>query len=153
MWLWKSKKPLVRGPQHVLDVRGVQPVAAAPQPKRRRAMGRRGWIGVAVVSGVLVVGGVIFGSRLFSRADDAAIETVLTRLGRHYLLPTNEEPAVATVTDKTKLTTPFLKSAENGDKVIIYEKNKIAFIYRPSRDRIVAVGPVMIDKPPTPDKK
>jgi len=73
------------------------------------------------------------------------------KVSKHYLLPTNETPALATVTDTKKLTTPFLKNAKDGDEILIYQKNQIAIIYRPSIDRIIAVGPVTIDTPPTPN--
>jgi hypothetical protein len=65
-------------------------------------------------------------------------------VGRHYLLPTNEQPVLATVTDRTQVTTPFLKQAQDGDKILIYPTAKVVIIYRPSIDRIVAVGPVEI---------
>jgi|SRR5665213_1388855 len=75
--------------------------------------------------------------------------TVITKdVGRHYLLPTNEQPALATITDKSKLTSGLFVHAQNGDKVLIYQTNKVAIIYRPSIDRIIAVGPVAIDTPP-----
>lgn len=71
-------------------------------------------------------------------------------VGRHMVLPEDEEPALATVTDKTKISTDFFKQAENGDKLLIYQDHKTAIIYRPSLDKIIAVGPVSIDTPPTP---
>ncbi len=69
---------------------------------------------------------------------------LIQKIGRHYLLPPNEEPVIATVTDRTKLTTEFLKAAKNGDKLLVYEKSGIAIIYRPSIDKLVRVGPVNI---------
>lgn len=76
---------------------------------------------------------------------EADAAKVMQQVRQHYLLPSDEEPAVATVTNKSKISTPFLKSAENGDRVLIYQKNSLAIIYRPSIDRIVAVGNVQID--------
>ena len=75
----------------------------------------------------------------------SALQEVEKDVGRHYLLPTNEQPALITVEDETKVTSPFLKQAKNGDKLLVYAKAKIVIIYRPSIDRIVAVGPVFID--------
>ena len=72
------------------------------------------------------------------------LRIVEAEVAKHYLLPLNEVPALATVTNSSKLTTPFFKNAKNGDEILIYENNKIAIIYRPSIDRIVAVGPVSI---------
>lgn len=61
------------------------------------------------------------------------------------ILPSDETPALLTVTDTTKLTSTFLRQAKNGDKVLVYQANKKAVIYRPSADKIVDVGPVVID--------
>ncbi len=77
------------------------------------------------------------------------VHVVIGHVSRHYLLPTNETPALATITDKNKLTSSFFKQANNGDKVLIYQTNKVAIIYRPNIDRIIAVGPVLIDTPPS----
>ena len=80
--------------------------------------------------------------------DDTSVISIKHKVAAHYLLPTDEEPALATVTDKNKLSTPFLTKAENGDKLLIYQKNRLAIIYRPRIDRVVGVGPVSIDEPP-----
>lgn len=77
----------------------------------------------------------------------AELQFVEKEISKHYILPKDEEPALATVTDKSKLTTPFFKRTEDGDKILIYQKNKIAIIYRPSIDRIVGVGPVEFGTP------
>lgn len=63
---------------------------------------------------------------------------------KHYLLPVNEQPALATITDPSKLTTKFLKNTRQGDKLLIYQKASKVIIYRPSIDRVVDVGPVQI---------
>ncbi len=83
-------------------------------------------------------------------ADD--VNGIKQQISKHYLLPSDEEPALATVTDKAKISSDFLKKADNGDKVLIYQTNKIAIIYRPSIDRIISVGPVSIDTAPTPKR-
>lgn len=76
---------------------------------------------------------------------------VLVQVGRHYVLPADEEPAILTVTDTRKLTTDFLKQTKNGDKVLVYQRHRKAIIYRPDIDKIVDIGPVAIDQPPTRD--
>lgn len=54
-------------------------------------------------------------------------------------MPTDETPTIATVVDKTKNEDDqFLKSAENGDKIIIFPKNKKKFLYRESTNQIIA---------------
>lgn len=71
--------------------------------------------------------------------DDA----LLTKAGKLILLPTNETPSIAKVTDKSKLSNEqFFKNAQNGDWIIIYLKAKQAVIYRESTNQIIGVGPV-----------
>lgn len=63
-------------------------------------------------------------------------------------LPQGEEPVLATVTDHAALQTAFLREAQDGDKILIYEKARKVIIYRPSIDRIIDVGPVELDDIP-----
>ena len=80
-----------------------------------------------------------------SRTDrDETVESIVTRVGRHYLLPDDETPALLTVTDVTKPQSEFLRSAQNGDKMLVYKNHKKVILYRPSADRVVEVGPVSI---------
>jgi hypothetical protein len=126
--------------QKTLDLR------ALATPKRRRPW-RKAVSWAALIAAILIVLGVagLIAWKLWIQKPDLNNVTVVKHLvSRHYILPTNEEPALATVTDSTKLQTAFLKHAKNGDKLLIYQANSTAIIYRPSADRIVAVGPVDI---------
>ncbi len=97
---------------------------------------------IAVVS-LLVLGGAGY-TYMNLNIDKSDSTALIQKIGRHYLLPSKEEPVIATVTDRTKLTTEFLKAARNGDKLLVYEKSGVAIIYRPSIDKLVRVGPVSI---------
>lgn len=77
----------------------------------------------------------------------AQLKRVKDKVGRHYLLPTGETPVLATVTDKSQVSALFLKNAQNGDQILIYQRNRLAIVYRPSIDKIIAVGPVTYDLP------
>ena len=77
--------------------------------------------------------------------DLGNVNIIEDMVSRHMILPANEVPALVTVTDPSKLTTDFLKNTAVGDKVLIYQKNQRAIIYRPSVDRIIDIGPVVID--------
>ena len=71
------------------------------------------------------------------------VKAIVSEVGKLIQLPQNEDPTIATVSDKSKLSDqPFFKSSENGDKVLIYTKSKKAILYRPSISKIIEVAPV-----------
>ena len=80
---------------------------------------------------------------------DESLLAVKNKISKHLILTQDEEPAMLTVTDKNKINTPFLKQAENGDKMLIYQNAKKVILYRPSIDRIIDVGPVSIAETPS----
>jgi hypothetical protein len=64
-------------------------------------------------------------------------------VGKLMLLPKDETPTVATVTDIDKIKDqPFFKNASNGDKVLIYPNAKLAVIYNPRANLIINFGPL-----------
>ena len=76
-------------------------------------------------------------------------EEVIAKVGSHIVLPNNEIPTLATVSDASQLKQyPFFQNAATGDKVLIYSQSKKAILYRPSEDKIVEIAPVM-SKPTT----
>ncbi|MEK7615979.1 MAG: hypothetical protein AAB420_02105 [Patescibacteria group bacterium] len=77
------------------------------------------------------------------------IRALLERVGQLIVLPTDEEPTVATVTDPDVLKgEAFFVNANKGDKVIIYVKAKRAILYDPVQHKIVEVAPFNMN--PTP---
>jgi hypothetical protein len=73
---------------------------------------------------------------------------LINQVGQLIELPLNEEPTIATVSDVNKLKDQqFFTNAQNGDKVLIYQKAKKAILFRPATKKIVDVGPVNIDQP------
>ena len=79
---------------------------------------------------------------IYKPALSTDVTEAISAVGRHYVLPEDEQPALLTVEDKSKLNTEFFRNSENGDKVLVYKNNKLVIIYRPSIDRIIQVGPV-----------
>jgi hypothetical protein len=68
---------------------------------------------------------------------------LIAQVGQLMMLPTDETPTVATVLDKEKVKDQaFFKNSENGDKLLTYAKALEAILYRPSANKIVAVGPI-----------
>jgi hypothetical protein len=75
-------------------------------------------------------------------------KALIVRVAKCILLPTGEDPTVMTVTDKEKLSgQQFFANAKNGDKVLIYEKAKKAFLYDLVMDRVIEVGPIVMASP------
>lgn len=99
------------------------------------------YISVALLVIVMGTVGYFYLSSTRNLEDVSVIKNLI---GRHYVLPTDEEPALATVEDKTKIKSEFFRSAENGDKLLVYKNAKKVILYRPSTDRIIEVGPVSI---------
>lgn len=74
-----------------------------------------------------------------SVANSKKSQKVVDEVAKIYILPTGEQPTVAQVKDKAKLSNQrFFKDAQNGDDVIIYTKAQVAVIYRESAHKIVA---------------
>lgn len=81
-------------------------------------------------------------------ADAKEIEALSQEIGKFMMLPENETPTLATVTDREKLAEqPFFQKAENGDKVLIFSQNGRAILYRPSQKKIVDVTTVNVNQP------
>ncbi len=78
----------------------------------------------------------------FADADQAA--ALLKKVGQLIELPANETPTLATINDaaSAKQDQPFLAAAENGDVLIVYTNAAEALLYRPSTDKLIAVGPI-----------
>lgn len=79
-----------------------------------------------------------------NRRNLNSVMVVEDLVSKHFILPPDEVPALITVTDASKLTTPFLKQAQDGDKILVYQNAKKVIIYRPNIDRVVDAGPVTI---------
>ena len=77
-----------------------------------------------------------------SSEDQAA--QILTKVSALIQLPQDEAPQIATINNaaSAKAGQPFLVNAENGDVLIVYSNAGQALLYRPSTDKLIAVGPV-----------
>jgi hypothetical protein len=77
---------------------------------------------------------------------ERAVERTVADVGELILLPADETPIVATITDAgaLKQDQPFYENAENGDMLLIYNGAQRAILYRPSLDRLVNVAPIYL---------
>jgi hypothetical protein len=109
-------------------------------------------ITLVVVTVIAVASAGYFGLQYFDlkahpdKLTDDQTKALTSLVAKHYSLPTDETPVVGKVQDKDKLKDqPFFKAAENGDDILIYQKNRLALVYRKAQDKIINVGPVAID--------
>ena len=101
---------------------------------------------LVLVIALLVIGPSLFFYKKYDKAQEELKKSdsrqqsqqLVDDIGELVLLPTDEKPTVATVTDVTKLAKqPFFAKAKNGDKVLVYNKARRAILYRPSIDKVV----------------
>lgn len=73
-------------------------------------------------------------------------KALVEKVGQLMVLPKNELPTVATVSDLDKLKgQAFFEQAKLGDKVLIYSQAKQAILYRPTSNQIVTFAPLIGD--------
>ncbi len=72
---------------------------------------------------------------------------LLSQVAKIYLIPTGEEPTVATVSDPLKLRDQaFFANAQKDDKVLMFSTAGKAVLYRPSINKIIETAPFNISK-------
>lgn len=80
-----------------------------------------------------------------TQAAKAEQTQLIDKVAQLTVLPKNETPTIATVTDVTKLKgQAFFENARNGDRVLIYTQAKEAFLYRPSTNKLINIAPLNI---------
>lgn len=111
------------------------------------------WKHVAIAGSVLMLllVGILIAIRVAhhsSEGDSNTQETqqVIRLVGKHFELPTTEQPTVAKIQDKSKIADQqFFVRAHNGDYLLLYNNEKLALIYRRSTDKLINVGPISFD--------
>ena len=69
------------------------------------------------------------------------VKQIVEKVSYVAVLPSNEVPTVATVSDPSKLTNqPFFVNAKAGDEVLIYPVAKRAVLWRPSDNKVVEIS-------------
>lgn len=106
---------------------------------------------------LLIGGGLVYGvakqkPEFLGLPQDSAqvqsdIDSLVTEVGKLIVLPADERPTVATISDVEKVKDqPFFKNAQNGDKVLIYTNARKAILYRESEKKVIEVGAVNINQ-------
>ena len=82
----------------------------------------------------------------------AELKSMVARVSQLILLPTGEDPTLATVVDPSRLRDQaFFANAQKGDKVLIYTNARKAILYSPTSNKIIDVAPINIGSSnPTP---
>ena len=79
------------------------------------------------------------------KEPQSEVQELVAEISQFLILPTDEEPTVATVSDLEKLKDqPFFVGAKAGDKVLIYANAKKAILYDPIARKIINVAPINI---------
>jgi hypothetical protein len=111
---------------------------------------------LVVITIVSVVLAINFYSKLSllenpSAATESEIKATVAQVGKFLVLPTNETPTLATVSDPAKLKDqPFFANAATGDKVLIYTNSRKAVLWRPSVSKIIEVSALNVPSTPVP---
>jgi hypothetical protein len=75
------------------------------------------------------------------------VDALVSEVGKLIVLPADEKPSVATITDIEKVKDQaFFKNAQNGDKILIYTNARKAILYRESEKKVIEVGAVNINQ-------
>lgn len=143
-------------PQNIEDAEDIsdnQPEVEQPEP----SAGGTGTLAKVVIVLLLLTAGGAGGAAYYYRdqaaklkvnpqeAAQAEVSALIAKVSQLILLPTDEEPTVATVADPDKLKDQvFFKNAHKGDKVLIYTTARKAVLYDPVAHKIIEVAPVSI---------
>ena len=79
------------------------------------------------------------------RVAEEENKTLIDRVSALIVLPSDEQPTIATVADPERLKEQaFFAKAKIGDKVLIYTNARKAILYDPVGNKIVEVAPLTI---------
>lgn len=107
-----------------------------------------------IVTGIALVGLVLAGYFYYElrkarqspeNQSQKEIKSVVSKVSKLVILPENETPTLATVSDPSVLSgQAFFSNAQVGDKVLIYAESKRAILYNPKLNRVVETAPLSI---------
>ena len=102
---------------------------------------------------VLLATSIYFGYQYYLLSQDpeqaaqSEVRRLVSEVSRLVILPEEETPTIATVSDPEALKAqPFFSGSLKDDKVLIYTKAQKAILYRPSIGKIIQIAPINSDK-------
>lgn len=119
------------------------------------------WLFLLIVVAICAVGfgGYVYGQKQLKKnnpllekseamaANDRAIAETVAKVRKLMELPSDEQPAMITILDKTKLANEiFFADAQNGDQILVYGLARKVIIYRPSSNKIIEATTFIIPK-------
>jgi len=144
-----------------IQFKSLEPPIESPQPTiGGRVLSRKNKSKlITIILAVLAVAGLAAGYYFYDRAENLSAELaevnpeggrseddvagLLSDIGKLIVLPENEQPTVATVSDPDRLRDQeFFKNAKQGDKVLIYTNARKAILYDPIANKIIEVAPL-----------
>lgn len=119
---------------------------------------KKTWVISSLAALLIIVGGAGYAYYYYLYQNNPSViyqkrlHTITQSVSTQMSLPTDETPVTATVTDASKLPNElFFKNAENGDKIIMYKKHKLAILFRPSTGKVITEATLEYgDVTPTP---
>lgn len=111
-----------------------------------------GVLAVALIASI--VGNVSLANQVKTLKDpqgaaENQIRKVVADVGKLIVLPQNETPTIATVSDLAPLKSqPFFTNAALGDQVLIYTNARKVILWRPTENKIIEVAPLTINSLP-----
>lgn len=105
-------------------------------------------LSLAVLCLVLIISNIMYVRKVHDLRNPAEavaneIKKLVADISAFIVLPTDEIPTLATVSDPSKLKDQkFFANAEVGDKVLIYPTSQKAILWRPSTKKIVEISSI-----------
>jgi anaerobic C4-dicarboxylate transporter len=114
------------------------------------------WIIIAAIVVIVGIGGYAYGKAQAKKlsvknnaniAADREIQAVVAKVGALMELPKDEQPAMITIIDKSKLANEdFFVDAQTGDQVLVYGLARKVIIYRPETNKIIEATTFILPK-------
>ena len=115
-------------------------------------------LAVSVIVLLVAGSGVAYGVYEYKLQNNPAViyqhkvKSLMEQVSKYTSLPSDEQPVFATVTDTHVLPkNAFFQQAQDGDKIIMYKKHKLAILFRPITGQMITKATLIFrDVTPTP---